>query len=118
MTSFASAFQLAARAVAPGCHMVLRANGIETLIMLGYASSSVVLSTTRYAADCDYRIILVEDCCVDSDVEVHDFLMHKVFPRRAGVVQSAAVIKALGATGGSMMLDGHAVRAFRLLSAH
>ena len=75
--------------------MILRANGTETIIILGYATSGVVLSTTRYAADCDYRIIIVEDCCVDSDAEVHNFLMHKIFPRQAEVVQSADVIKAL-----------------------
>lgn len=75
--------------------MILRTNGIETIIMLGYATSGVVLSTTRYAADCDYRIIIAEDCCVDSDAEVHDFLMHKIFPRQADVVQSGDVIKAL-----------------------
>ncbi|MCH8745757.1 MAG: cysteine hydrolase, partial [Chloroflexi bacterium] len=43
--------------------MTLRANNIETIILLGYATSGVVLSTTRYAADSDYRIIIAEDCC-------------------------------------------------------
>ncbi len=76
--------------------MTLRANNIETIILLGYATSGVVLSTTRYAADSDYRIIIAEDCCSDSDVEVHDFLTQKIFPRQADVVQSEDVIKALG----------------------
>ena len=75
--------------------MILRANEIETIILLGYATSGVVLSTTRYAADCDYRIAIVEDCCVDSDAEVHDFLMQKIFPRQADVLASADVIQAL-----------------------
>ena len=76
--------------------MTLRANNIETIILLGYATSGVVLSTTRYAADSDYRIIIAEDCCADSDVEVHDFLTQRIFPRQADVVQSEDVIKALG----------------------
>lgn len=77
--------------------MTLRANNIETIILLGYATSGVVLSTTRYAADSDYRIIIAEDCCSDPDIEVHDFLTQRIFPRQADVVQSEDVIKALAA---------------------
>ena len=76
--------------------MALRANDIDTLVLLGYATSGVVLSTTRYAADADYRLYIVEDCCSDRDVEVHDFLTQRIFPRQADVVQSEDVIKALG----------------------
>ena len=75
--------------------MSLRANNIETLVMLGYATSGVVLSTTRYAADADFRLIIVEDCCSDQDPEVHDFLTQRIFPRQADVVQAADVIQAL-----------------------
>ena len=75
--------------------MTFRANNIETIILLGYATSGVVLSTTRYAADADYRIIIAEDCCSDSDIDVHDFLTQRIFPRQADVVQSEDVIKAL-----------------------
>lgn len=77
--------------------MSLRANNIETIVLLGYATSGVVLSTTRYAADSDYRLYIVEDCCSDSDPEVHDFLTQRIFPRQADVVQSEDVIKALAA---------------------
>ena len=38
--------------------MTLRANQINTIIILGYATSGVVLSTTRFAADSDYSIII------------------------------------------------------------
>ena len=77
--------------------MSLRANNIETLVLLGYATSGVVLSTTRYAADADFRLIIVEDCCSDQDPEVHDFLTQRIFPRQADVVQAAEVIQALSA---------------------
>ncbi len=76
--------------------MTLRANNIEILVLLGYATSGVVLSTTRYAADLDYRLYIVEDCCADQDAEVHEFLTQRIFPRQADVVQSEDVIKALG----------------------
>ena len=75
--------------------MTLRANQINTIIILGYATSGVVLSTTRFAADSDYSIIIVEDCCADTDPEVHNFLMEKIFPRQADVVTSVDMIKAL-----------------------
>ena len=75
--------------------MTLKANDIETILILGYATSGVVLSTTRYAADLDYRILIVEDCCSDQDIEVHDFLMTRIFPRQADIVQSEELIKSL-----------------------
>lgn len=75
--------------------VVLRANSIHTLIMLGFATSGVILSTTRHAADEEYRIVIVEDCCADFEREVHDFLIRKVLSRQADIVQSSDLIKAL-----------------------
>jgi nicotinamidase-related amidase len=69
--------------------MVLRANGIETLVLAGIATSGVVLSTVRHAADSDYKLVVVEDCCSDRDAEVHRVLMEKVFPRQATVTRGA-----------------------------
>jgi nicotinamidase-related amidase len=77
--------------------LILRANNIETLILLGYATSGVVLSTVRYAADLDYRLVVVEDCCADQDPEVHNFLTRRIFPRQAEVVTVDQVIQALKA---------------------
>jgi nicotinamidase-related amidase len=75
--------------------LILRANDIETLVILGYATSGVVLSTVRYAADLDYRLVVVEDCCADQDPEVHNFLTRRIFPRQADVVGADDVIQAL-----------------------
>lgn len=78
-----------------GLDVVLRANDIRNLIILGYATSGVVLSTLRYASDLDFNLFVVEDCCSDSDPEVHSFLTGRIFPRQAEVVQSSEVIAAL-----------------------
>lgn len=78
-----------------GLDVALRANDIHDLVILGYATSGVVLSTVRYASDLDYNLYVVEDCCSDSDAEVHEFLTGRIFPRQAEVVQSADVIAAL-----------------------
>lgn len=75
--------------------MILRANGIETLVMFGIATSGVVLSTLRHAADADYRLAVLKDCCSDRDAEVHRVLVDKVFPRQATVTTAAEFIKAI-----------------------
>lgn len=77
--------------------IILGANDVNTLIFLGYATSGVVLSTTRYAADADYGVIVVEDCCADRDPAAHDFLCQKILPFQADVVQSTDLIRALSA---------------------
>ena len=38
---------------------LLRANGIDTLVLAGVHTSGVVLSTVRHAGDLDYRLIVV-----------------------------------------------------------
>lgn len=79
--------------------MILRANDIETLFMFGIATSGVVLSTLRHAADADYRLVVLHDCCSDRDPEVHRVLVEKVFRRQAKVISAAEFIAALDAVG-------------------
>jgi nicotinamidase-related amidase len=76
---------------------MLRANGIETLILTGIVTSGVVLSTLRHAADADYRLLVVGDCCSDGDEEAHRVLLEKVFPRQATITTAAGVAQAIGA---------------------
>ena len=64
----------------------LAARGIDTLVLAGISTSGVVLSTLRDAADHDYRLFVLSDCCGDPDAEVHRVLTEKVFPRQAQVV--------------------------------
>ena len=75
--------------------MILRANNIDTLLLAGIATSGVVLSTVRHAADADYRLIVVKDCCSDADEEVHRLLVEKVFARQATVATVDQVIAGL-----------------------
>lgn len=72
--------------------VILRANGIETLLLAGIVTSGVVLSTVRHAADADYRLVVVEDCCADRDAEVHRMLMEKVFARWTTVMKAEDVL--------------------------
>ena len=70
--------------------VVLRAQDISHLVLCGIATSGVVLSTLREAADKDYQLTVLADCCVDSDEEVQRVLLSKVFPRQAEVLQAEA----------------------------
>lgn len=75
--------------------MLLRAKDVETLVLAGISTSGVVLSTLRHAADADYRLVVLRDCCADPDAEVHACLMDKVFPRQATVTDSKEFLAAL-----------------------
>lgn len=66
--------------------VVLRAYGTQHLVLTGVSTSGVVLSTLREAADKDYRLTVLADCCADGDEEVHRVLTTKVFPRQADVI--------------------------------
>lgn len=68
--------------------VVLRSLGINHLILSGLSTSGVVLSTLREAADMDYAITVLSDCCADRDEEVHRVLLSKIFPRQAEVMSS------------------------------
>jgi len=66
--------------------VILRSQQIDTLILTGIATSGVVLSTLREAADKDFSIKVLSDACLDADPEVHRVLTEKVFPRQADVM--------------------------------
>jgi nicotinamidase-related amidase len=66
--------------------VLLRSLGTTHLVLSGIATSGVVLSTVREAADRDYEITVLADGCLDADEEVHRVLMEKVFPRQAEIL--------------------------------
>lgn len=69
--------------------MVLRARGIETLVLFGIATSGVVLSTLLEASDSDYNLVVIADCCADLDAGLHEALLSRLFPMRAEVLTAA-----------------------------
>ena len=78
--------------------VLLRAGGIEALVLAGIATSGVVLSTLRQAADLDLALAVLADGCADADEEVHRVLLEKVFPRQAQVLTVADWVAALRAS--------------------
>ncbi|HEX3924774.1 MAG TPA: cysteine hydrolase [Streptosporangiaceae bacterium] len=60
----------------------LRAAGVGQLIVAGVATSGTVLSTTRWAVDIGYQVIVCADACADPDAQAHAALVdERVFPR-------------------------------------
>lgn len=75
--------------------VLLRSGGIDHLVLAGIATSGVVLSTLRQAADLDYRLTVLADGCLDADPDVHHVLLEKVFTRQAEVTSIADWIAGL-----------------------
>ncbi len=67
---------------------ILKKQGIDTLVLMGINTSRVVLTTICFAADMDYKLIVLSDACADADEELHKFLIEKLFPRSATVMTS------------------------------
>ncbi|TCO55831.1 cysteine hydrolase family protein [Actinocrispum wychmicini] len=76
---------------------ILRAADVDTLVLAGLATSGVVLSTLRDAADRDYRVLVLADATADPDPEVHRVLLAKVFPTQAEVLDTATFVSAVAA---------------------
>jgi nicotinamidase-related amidase len=72
--------------------MILRAQGIENLVMFGIATSGITLSTLRRASDLDFKCVVLKDACFDRDEEVHRVLTEKIFPTQAAVLTVDAFI--------------------------
>lgn len=75
--------------------MILQAKGIDTLVLFGIATSGVVLSTLVEAADADYRLFVIRDCCYDSHPDLHIALMDKLFASRGDVISAADFMSAV-----------------------
>ncbi|KAB0593888.1 cysteine hydrolase [Cupriavidus gilardii] len=73
----------------------LSAQGIDTLIMVGIASTGVMLSSVAYASDADFRLFTVKDCCYDPDQVVHDHLFATAFESRTTVLTLADALALL-----------------------
>ena len=73
----------------------LCAHGVDSLILVGIASTGVVLSSVAYASDADFRLYTVKDCCYDPDQVVHDHLFSTAFESRTTVLSLADALRLL-----------------------
>jgi nicotinamidase-related amidase len=73
--------------------LLLRAQGVDTVVLFGIATGGVVVSTALQAADLDYRVVILKDCCADLDADVHACLIDKILPRQATVLSSSEFLQ-------------------------
>ena len=85
-------------------HHLLQDAGIAQIIVAGIATSGTVLSTTRWAFDVGYHVIVCADACADPDPDVHAALVDQaIYPSswlglwRIANVLNAADIPLIGA---------------------
>lgn len=78
--------------------ILLRAQQVSQLVLAGFTTSGVVLSTYLTAVDSDYAVTVLADCCVDRDPELHETLVSRLFPSR-GVAQTVDAWRS-GLSGG------------------
>lgn len=50
---------------------MLRSRDIDTVVLMGVATEFVVEAAARHAADADFRVIVLEDCCAAFSEEAH-----------------------------------------------
>ena len=66
--------------------VILRSLNVQHLVLTGIATGGVVLATLIEAADKDYRLTVLSDCCADPEEEVHQLLLTKIFNKRADIL--------------------------------
>jgi nicotinamidase-related amidase len=72
--------------------LVLRSNGIKTLVMCGDATSGCVESTTRDGFFHDYYVVTAADACADFDIARHQASLRKMDESFGYVVPAKAII--------------------------
>lgn len=70
--------------------LILRSNGIKSVVICGFATHACVESTARDALNNDYYVVLVEDCVGSSNKHLHDASL-EVMRSRLDVVSEAEV---------------------------
>lgn len=86
--------------------LLLRVNGIKTLIMTGVSTNACVESTARDGFMHDYHIVMVEDCCAAGTQRDHEaglYSIRKMFgvvERSEDVIAAFSGIPAAAATAG------------------
>lgn len=71
---------------------LLRARGINTIILCGVATDWGVASTLRSARDRDFNVIVPHDACAGTSAAAHAWFIESDFPRFARVMDTARVV--------------------------
>lgn len=75
---------------------LLRARGIEALVLTGVQTNFVVEATARTGADSGYRVVVVTDGCASDTEDHHQFFVDTILPKIGIAATADDVIEALG----------------------
>jgi nicotinamidase-related amidase len=75
--------------------LALRNRGVDTILLCGGATDIGIASTAFTARDLDYNLVVVSDGCTSSEMDSHDQLMRRVFPRMSRVRTTDQVLQML-----------------------
>jgi nicotinamidase-related amidase len=79
--------------------LALRTRGIDTIIISGGSTDVGVASTAFAARDLDYNLVIVRDACSSEEMDNHEQLMGRIFPRMGRVRTTDQVLAMLAAGG-------------------
>lgn len=68
--------------------LVKELEGIDEIVVTGVATNLSVEETVRTAADLDFAVTVLEDCCASNNQAMHDFSITQIIPKFASVVSS------------------------------
>ncbi len=75
--------------------IILASLGVDTVILTGGSTEWVVEATARAAADADYRVMVLEDCCASRTPDNHRHTIANILPAFADVISSTQLVAAL-----------------------
>lgn len=73
----------------------MKKRGIDTLVIFGVYTGGAVLSTVKWAAEMDYKMFVISDCCAERDEEVQRVLMGKVLTHKTTVLTAKGFLELL-----------------------
>ena len=73
----------------------MKKRGIDTLVILGVYTGGAVLSTVRWAAEMDYKMFVLSDCCAERDEEVQRVLIEKILIHKTTVITANGFLELL-----------------------
>lgn len=68
---------------------------IRTVILTGVATNFVVESAARTAADENYEVFVVDDCCASFNQQMHEFSIKTILPNIARIIKVEDLLKSL-----------------------
>jgi nicotinamidase-related amidase len=74
---------------------ILKARNIDTVAIMGIVTNFSVEAAARYAADADYRVIILEDCCASGRREDHDHAIKYVLSMIADIASSQDFVESV-----------------------